>query len=211
VVCAVRRTTGRLAAALLATVLLAGCGGSSDAAEEFTGTPVDPPFEVAGTTLATTTGEEMSLADPGKRLTLVFFGYTSCPDVCPLVMSSIAGAVNRLDEEDRSQVQVAFVTTDPKVDSPPVMQEYLDDYGIQQAGATAVGGRAGLDETVELARSMGIFVADAKQLRSGGFDLGSHGSQVIAVDASGRAPAFWNQDVSPAQLSADIETLLSES
>jgi protein SCO1/2 len=207
----VRRTPGAVVAALLSTVLLAGCGGSSSSATEFTGTLVDPPFEVAGTTLATTTGEDLSLADPGARLTLVFFGYTTCPDVCPLVMSSIAGAVNRLDEDDRSQVQVAFVTTDPKVDTPPVMQDYLDGYGIEQAGVTAVGGRASRDETVELGESVGIFVADAEELESGGFDLGSHGSQVIAVDASGQAPAFWNQDVSPAQLSADIETLLSES
>ena len=39
--------------------------------------------------------------------------------------------VTRLDEEDRSQVQVAFVTTDPKVDTPPVMQDYLDGYGFE--------------------------------------------------------------------------------
>lgn len=206
-----RRHLGRVAAALLGVTLLAGCGGSSSADTEFTGTVVDPPFEVAATTLSTTTGEDLSLADPGTRLTLVFFGYTSCPDVCPLVMSSIAGALNRLDEDDRSQVQVAFVTTDPKVDSPQTMQDYLDGYGFEGQGVTAVGGRVGLADTVELAKSVGIFVADAEELESGGFDLGSHGSQVIAVDASGQAPAFWNQDVAPAQLSADIETLLSES
>jgi protein SCO1 len=207
----VRRTTGAVATALLSALLLAGCSESPDDAAEFTGTLVDPPFEVAGTTLQSTTGEDLSLADPGARLTLVFFGYTSCADVCPLVMSSITGAVNRLDEDDRSQVQVAFVTTDPKVDSPPVMEEYLEGYGIEEAGVSVVGGRASREETVELGQSMGIFVADAEELGSGGFDLGSHGSQVIAVDGSGQAPAYWHQDVSPAQLSADIETLLSES
>ncbi len=164
---------------------------------------MDPPFEVADVALESTEGGTMSLADPDARLTLVFFGYTHCPDVCPLMMSTIATALTRLDPEDRDQVQLVFVTTDPPRDDAETIRRYLDGYD-----PTAVGLTGDLEDVEALGDSVGIFVADAEELASGGYDLGSHGSQVIAVDGEGRAPAFWRQDVSSADLAADIDLLL---
>ena len=189
-------------AALLATALTA-CGGEEQPAGTLTAAPVDPPFELADVPLTTTEGGELSLAAPGARLSLVFFGYTSCPDVCPLVMSSIATALTRLEPAQREQVQLIFVTTDPARDDEERLRRYLDGYD-----PTAVGLTGDLDDIVSLGESVGIFVADAEQLASGGYDLGSHGSQVIALDGEGLAPAFWRQDVSSADLAADIALLL---
>lgn len=187
---------------LLATALSA-CGGEEQPAGTLTAAPVDPPFELADVALGTTEGGELSLASPGARLSLVFFGYTNCPDVCPLVMSSIATALTRLEPDQREQVQLVFVTTDPARDDEERLRRYLDGYD-----PTAVGLTGDLDDIVALGESVGIFVADAEQLASGGYDLGSHGSQVIAVDGEGRAPAFWRQDVSSATLASDISLLL---
>lgn len=190
------------AAGLLAAALTA-CGGEEEPTRRLSAAPVDPPFELADVPLTTTEGGELSLAAPGARLSLVFFGYTLCPDVCPLVMSSIATALTRLEPAQREQVQLVFVTTDPARDDEERLRRYLERYD-----PTAVGLTGDLDDIVALGESVGIFVADAEQLASGGYDLGSHGSQVIALDGEGRAPAFWRQDVSSADLAADIALLL---
>ena len=66
--------------------------------------------------LTDTDGKPFDLAAQDKR-TLVFFGYTNCPDICQVVMSTIASALARLSAEEQRQVQVAFVTTDPARDT----------------------------------------------------------------------------------------------
>lgn len=193
-----------VAGVVLAAGLLSGCGGD-DTSGTLTASRVDPPFDVADVPLASTDGGELSLADPGARLSIVFFGYTHCPDVCPLVMSSISSALTRLDDADREQVQLVFVTTDPSRDDEERLRAYLRGYD-----PTAVGLTGDLEDIKRLGESVGVFVADGEELASGGYDLGSHGSQVIALDGEGEAPAFWRQDVSAADLAADIELLLGD-
>ena len=198
------RIARALVGALLTAGLLTGCGTDTEAGR-LTASPVEPPFELADVPLTSTDGGELSLADPGARLSIVFFGYTHCPDVCPLVMSSIASALTRLDESDREQVRLVFVTTDPSRDDADRLRSYLDGYD-----PTAVGLTGDVEAIKTLGESVGVFVADGEELASGGYDLGSHGSQVIAVDGEGEAPAFWRQDVSSADLAADIELLLGD-
>ena len=101
--------------------------------------------------------------------------------------------------------KLVFVTTDPSRDDEERLRTYLRGYD-----PTAVGLTGDLDDIKRLGESVGIFVADGEELASGGYDLGSHGSQVIALDGEGQAPAFWRQDVSAADLAADIELLLGD-
>ena len=112
-----RKGVRRVVGALLACGLLAACGGGGVESAEFTGTRLDPPFEVSSTPLVDTAGETYSLtADTDKDLTLVFFGYTHCPDICGQVMATLAGTLARLDEEQKERLDVVFVTTDPARD-----------------------------------------------------------------------------------------------
>ena len=101
--------------------------GDDEAATELHGSQVDPPFTVSSQELVDTDGEPFSLtADTGKRLTMVFFGYTNCPDICNIVLGNLSSAMTRLDEDDLEQVEVVFVTTDPERDTPDVVRAYLD-------------------------------------------------------------------------------------
>ena len=120
-------------------------------------------------------------------------------------MSSVTSALTRLSDAEREQVQLVFVSTDPATDTAPVLRRYLDGYD-----PSYVGLRGELEDVVELAKTVGIFVADAEELASGGYDLGSHGTQLIGMDASGQAPIYWSMDTSPAQYAADISQLLGE-
>ncbi len=197
------RSTALLAAALLG--LLAGCGGGSAASTDFTGTRLDPPFEVSSTPLVDTDGQPFSLTeDTDKDLTLVFFGYTHCPDICGQVMATLAGTLARLDDAQKERLDVVFVTTDPARDDEATVKKYVDAFDPSIIGVTG-----DLDDIVEVGLSMAVGVDSGKKLPSGGYEV-THGTQVLAIDADDQAPAYWKADVSQAQLTHDVTALLDE-
>lgn len=187
--------------ALLA--LLAGCGGGGgEPAADLHGNVLDPPFTVAADPLVDTEGEPYSLVeDTDKPLTLVFFGYTNCPDICQLVMANLASAMTRLDEADRERVDVVFVTTDPARDTGPVLREYLDRFDPSFIGVTGE-----IDEIAGVGKSVAVGMGE--QLPSGGYDVDAHSTQVTAIDADDNAPVYWRQTTSSAEFADDIHALL---
>lgn len=190
----------------LGALLLAACLGCSDDPEGFTGSRLDQPYRAADIDLVDTSGAPYSLVDDtDKPLTLVFFGYTHCPDYCPLVMGSVAAGLNRLDDGERDQVDMVFVTTDPERDDEAALRSYLDGYHEDFIGLTG-----DLRDITEVAEPLHIYVNDGKKLPSGGYDLGGHSTFVLGIDADDEAVVVWNQDTSAVEFAADIETLLDE-
>ena len=197
-----RKTLAALVAALC-LVALTACGGDS-AAGEFHGTKLDPPFEVSATPLTDTDGEDYSLvADTDKDLTLLFFGYTNCPDICGAVMSSLAAAMTRLDESDRDRVDVVFVTTDPARDDEATLHRYLDHFDPSFIGLTG-----DLDTIAAIALPLGVGVEKGKKLPSGGYDI-THGTTITGIDADDAGSVYWSEATSSAEYAADIHTLLA--
>jgi protein SCO1/2 len=182
--------------------LVSACGGS----EEFTGARLDQPYPAPTVELTDTEGSPYSLADDtDKPMTVVFFGYTHCPDLCPLVMNNIAAGLNRLDDEDREQTDLVFVTTDPERDDEAALSEYLDGYGEGFVGLTG-----DLDDIVAAGDPLHLYVNDGKRLPSGGYDLGGHSTFVLGIDENDEAVVVWNQETSAAEYATDIHILLSE-
>jgi protein SCO1/2 len=197
---------GRRAIAAAALVgLLSACGGQTAAGSmELTGTRLDPPFEVAPTPLADTEGEAYSLTeDTDEDLTLVFFGYTHCPDICGTVLGNLSSALTRLDGKEREQVEVVFVTTDPARDSGEVVRDYLDRY---DPGFTGVTGE--LADIEQVAASVGVGMGE--ELPSGGYEVDAHTTTVTGIDVADEAPIFWSQTTSPSEFAEDITALLRE-
>ena len=191
-----------LAALVAAGVLaLSGCGGGGDVA--FTGITHDP-YQVPATPLTDTDGAAYSLTkDTRKPLTLVFFGYTHCPDICPMVMANLASAMTRLDKADREKVDVVFVTTDPARDTPAVLRGYLDHYDPAFIGLTG-----DLQTIVDVAKPLAVYVSDGTKLPSGGYDLNTHSTQVSAIGTDDTSRVLWDMDTSSAQFAADVQALL---
>ena len=187
--------------------VLTGCGaaGTGQApASAMTGQE-HTPYQLSDIALTDTEGQPYSLAtDADRPLTLVFYGYTSCPDECPLVMSSLTAALTRLDDADRDKVEVVFVTTDPARDSEEVLREYLDRYDEDFIGLTG-----DLKDIVTLAESMRLYIGEADRLPSGGYDLGVHDTHVSAV-SQGQASVVWSMNTSPKQFADDIHRLLTQ-
>ena len=192
-------------AALAGLVLLAGCGGASQSADApFSGTRLNPPFEVSALPLTDTKGEPFSLVDDTDRpLTLVFFGYTNCPDICGVVMANLSTAMTRLTDAERDEVDVVYVTTDPARDTGPVLERYLDHVDPEFVGVTG-----DLTDIIDVALTFGVGVTQGDKLPSGGYEV-THGATMTGIDSSDEAPVYWSQETSSAEFAADIRTLLS--
>ena len=94
--------------------------------DRFAGLDLAEPYRRPTFTLTDTTGAAYDFkAATAGRPTLLFFGYTNCPDICPTTMADVAVALRGLDPALAGEVQVVFVTTDPAFDTPEVLGEYL--------------------------------------------------------------------------------------
>jgi protein SCO1 len=203
---------------VLGALALTGCGGRAQTSEgpvaDFS-TPADTdglhavvlpePHVVPVARLVGTSGRPLDLAaDATKPLTLVFFGYTHCPDICQVVMANIAAGLVRLDERQRSKVAMVFVTTDPARDTAGTLRSYLDRFDPSFEGATG-----DLRAIVRVANALAIPVEKGQKLASGGYDV-THGTQVLGLVPGGRAPFVWSQETGPGDLADDVSKILAD-
>ncbi len=117
--------------------------------DRFAGLDLAEPYRRPSFTLTDTTGTSFDFrAATSGRPTLLFFGYTNCPDICPTTMADVAVALRDLDAALVEDLQVVFVTTDPATDSPEVLGEYLGrfdaDLPVRFVGLT--GDQAQIDQ-----------------------------------------------------------------
>lgn len=201
-----RRARAGLVGALLTVLVATGCGGDASAEGGLNGTILGNPLDAPQVALTDTSGNDFSLAaDTDKRLSLVFFGYTNCPDICQTVMASLAGAINRLDEADRDEVEVIFVTTDPVRDTESALRSYLDRFNPDFVGLTG-----DIESIIDAGLPLAVYVNDGVELPTGGFDLGGHSTQITGIDSDDEAPIYWSQFTSQSEFADDIHTLLGE-
>ncbi|GGO86439.1 SCO family protein [Wenjunlia tyrosinilytica] len=215
--------TLRLAAATVSALALAltavGCGssgagtGSSDSPAEisvdkantpYQGTPLEQPFAKPDVTLTDTSGKPFDLRTRTKgRVTLLYFGYTHCPDVCPTTMSDLALAKQALPKADRKKVDVVMVTTDPDRDTPGHLRTWLDAMDKSFIGLT---GR--FEDIKAAARTIGADVAKPKKEKDGSVTV-EHGAQVVAFSAAdGKGHVLYTAGTSLAQFKHDMPLLV---
>jgi len=150
--------------------------------------------------LTTHAGAPFQLKDT-EGLSIVFFGYTHCPDVCPLTLAKLRQAIDSLDR-DRELPQVIFVTVDPARDTPARLAEYLEPL---QPGFT---GLTGTEEEISLALAdWGIY----RELSDGGADyVVDHTARAFVVDPTVGIRATFPPDSEPAAMVRTLRILLDE-
>lgn len=151
----------RRAAGAALTVLLtaAACGGDAgddararERATGLRGVELERPVPKPDVVLTDASGEPYALRERTEgTVTLLFFGYTNCPDVCPAQMANLAAVYERLEPSVRNRVQVVFVTADPERDTPDRIRRWLRDFHGSFVGLTGPPGR--LDS---LQRALGL-------------------------------------------------------
>ncbi|MGW1609272.1 SCO family protein [Streptomyces sp. NPDC002285] len=176
------------AAALLAaaTLTLSACGNGDDSAEPVTvvseeagsdkaAIVLDKPFEKPDLVLTDTNGKKYDLRKETEgKPTLIYFGYTNCPDVCPLTMNNVAVAKKQLPKAEQDELRVVFVTTDPERDTAAALGKWLKGIDPQVVGLT------GEFDTIQAgARTLGISIEPPHKDKNGKM-VSTHGTQVVA-------------------------------
>ena len=199
--------------ALFALLALSACtGDDGDAAtelnlsgaSEFRGTRQLPPLRLPDVTLTDTDGQPYSLREhAAEKVTLLYLGYTHCPDVCPTHMAQIARALAEVGPETASQVLVVFVTTDPERDTPTALREWLDLFDSSFVGLT--GSQEQIDE---IHASLNANPAEKTPLDDGDYAV-EHSAYVYAFTPERQdARLVYPSDTSWEDYAADLRTLI---
>jgi protein SCO1/2 len=175
----------------------------------YKGAELDPArsYSLPDTVLLDSTGVSYNLRSGTSAssvtapVTVLFFGYSNCPDVCTGIIADIATARNRMAADLRGKVRIVVVTTDPARDTPPVLRTYLDRIDPALIGLTG-----DLATIVTVAESVGVSIDDAKKLPSGGYEV-VHSTQVIGFGKDHRAAVVWTYPTSVGDLRTDFETM----
>jgi protein SCO1/2 len=190
--------SARRAAAQLEVEALPGAGGGP-----FEGRELDPPLATPQFVLTGTDDEPFDFRkDATRPLTLLYFGYTGCPDVCPAHMAAISKALSELPDAQADEVQVLFVSVDPVNDTPQRLRDYLDNFDTDFVGLTGTA-----EEVNAAMRSIGLAptaIADADQFPP------QHPSDVLAYTADQSAHVSYPFGTPPSAYAGDIPQLLSE-
>lgn len=206
------------ACALTAAALVAGgCASSAESGDEAGGsgvvisTPEDTSryhgveerkYTLPDIALQSASGEAFNLStDTTKPVTLVFFGYTNCPDICPVTVANITQALRQAPEGVRDKVQFVFVTSDPARDTQKRLREWLGRFDDSHIGLTG-----DLDKIEKVAKRLGIPLQGKEKLPSGGYLVG-HGSQVLAFGPDGQSQVMWTGSTSVGAYRDDIVAL----
>jgi protein SCO1/2 len=164
----------------LLALLLAGCARPQPAAEHnhadevdpmTAGTVLNPPTVLADFTLPSSRGAPISLADLKGRPTLVFFGFTNCPDVCPTTMAEFKRARDALGA-DGERVNYLLISVDPERDTPEVLARYVEAFdpafvGLQGAAAYLLDSEARLSVVYSYGTPYTTFVRDIRGMLGG--------------------------------------------
>ncbi|MEW6083817.1 MAG: SCO family protein [Chloroflexota bacterium] len=169
------------------------------------GTTYGEPFPPAADfTLTRANGEVFQLNAFRGNFILLFFGYTSCPDVCPTTLAELNLALAKLEPEDAAQVKVVFVTVDPERDTPERTQEYVDNFN-----QTFIGLSGTESELAPVWKSFGIFRAIADGSSATGY-LVDHTARVTLIDRDGKLRISFPYDASVEDIVHDLKLMLEE-
>ena len=189
--------------ALLASlVMLGGCFGDDENwnGKDISGLMPELAFELTGTSGDTVTAEQTD-----GNIRLLFFGFTSCPDICPATLQKLSRAVKDLPEALRTDTQIVFVSVDPQRDTPDRIDSYVSFFSDRAIGLT--GEEPALRELSKRYRTtFGYDEPDAE----GNYNV-SHSGAVYVFDREGKARLLIRPELSVEDIRMDPVALAEES
>lgn len=175
---------------------LAACG-----TDQPTGIIRDPSPEVGHLSLSDPTGNDVSFVGPESGFLLVYFGYTSCPDVCPTTMGDVRSAFGELGA-DSDHFTVTMITVDPGRDTAEDLDHYVKAF-------FPAGLALRTDDPATLREVADTFGADYEvETKEDGEVVVSHTAFLYAVDSDGRVRLQWPYGATPGDMAHDFRLLL---
>jgi len=203
------RASSRPAAVLVAGLLLTACSAGEPT---YNGIVRDLPLDVSAISLPDVTDpglrgggrivdDRLVLAAADGRVLLVYFGFLSCPDVCPTTLADVRSALGRLDTDDAARIEFAFVTVDPDRDGPEELDAYLRHFTPRFHALRESG--------VALDVALDAFLASARvEVAADGTVEVAHTGVLYAVDDRGIVVVEWPFGTSAESIAADLALLL---
>lgn len=181
------------AALMAALIVIAGIRYFS-IRPSFHGAVIDPPIPAAEIKLTNFNNEPFTLSALRGKVVILYFGYTNCPDECPLTMAHLKLAIEML-HEGSNNVQVVMISTDPARDSAAAMQTFLAKFDQGFIGLVGTN-----DELAKAWKDYGVTVEDGGE---------THSFFIYVIDQSGNFRETFLPDSPPADIAADIRFLLN--
>ena len=170
-------------------------------------TPPQPKVDIGGAfSLVNQDGKTVTEADFAGKPMLVFFGFTYCPDVCPLSLDLLGAALDKLAEtapEKAARLQPIFISVDPERDTPAQMKDYLSYFHPSLTGLT--GSREQIDAVKKAFR---VYAARAKDTDANGHYNVDHSSLFYLMDGNNRYLAHFTHNMTAAQLAVGLAAKL---
>jgi protein SCO1/2 len=192
--------------AALVCVALAGCDKlgltSSAPALAFRGADITGADYARALALPDVNGQPRTLADFKGKVTVVFFGYTQCPDVCPTTMAELAQVKKSLGA-DGDKLQGVFVTIDPERDTPAILKSYMASFD-----PSFVALRGTVEQTQAAAKEFKVFFAKVPGKVEGSYTM-DHTAGAFVLDGKGNARLFERYGGGAEALAADIKALMT--
>ena len=186
---------------LAIAALLAACDKPGAPAANFHGADITGAEYARTLALPDQNGQPRTLADFKGKVTVVFFGYTQCPDACPTTMAELA-QVKKLLGQDGDRVQGVFVTVDPERDTPQVLKSYMMNFD-----PSFVALRGTPEQTAATAKEFKVFYAKVPGKAADSYSM-DHSAGSYVFDTQGRIRLFERYGSGADALVADIKALL---
>lgn len=167
------------------------------------GVVIEPPNPMPNFSLQSTKGP-VSLSSFRGKIVVLYFGYTSCPDVCPTSLALLRQAVDALGDKAEN-IQVIFISVDWKRDTPEILSKYAAHFHPDFLGLT--GDQAQIDLTT---RNFGIYYS-LNQPDENGFYSVDHTASIKVLDRQGRLVVIWPYGIQPSEMTSDLQVLLKNS
>lgn len=199
------RSRRDLVLGLSALTVLAGCdklGLPGSSKPSFHGVDITGADYGRKLALPDATGKDRTLADFKGKVSVVFFGYTQCPDVCPTTMGELA-LIKRALGADGDRLQGIFVTVDPARDTPEVLKAYLAAFD-----PSFVGLRGSPEQVAAAAREFKVFYAKVPGTTPGSYTM-DHTAGTYVIDAKGNLRLFERYGMPAEQLQSDLKQLFA--
>jgi protein SCO1/2 len=189
-------------AALVAAACTSGSAGESGALR---GVELPQPWPRPDFTLTATNGRRFDfLKETSGRVTLLFFGYTHCPDVCPVHLANLAAVLRKLPPPVAREVTVVFVSTDPARDTPERIRAWLDQFDPR-----FIGLRGSLDSVNAIQRRIGLAAAVVPDDTARGSYTVGHAAQVVAYTRDDVAHVVYPFGTRQADWAHDLPKLIA--
>ncbi len=166
------------------------------------GVAINASQPVADFQLDSTLGHPVALSDYDDRYVMLYFGYNTCPDICPTTLADM-GKAQALLGNTAGRVQMFFVTVDPERDTVERMRDYLAYFG-----QNIIGLRGSLAETEAIAGQFGVVYAKQYAPESATDYLIDHSSVVLLLDPQRRPLVMFPFGVTAEQMASDLRAVI---